>query len=152
MTRRNIAKVTANQPRLFDDRAETPELRCAGSLRDALNQAIKSCKRGDRYWIAAEMSRALQTDITASMINSWTAASKEDAHHIPLEYMAAFCHITGSVEPIRVIVELLGHELVSPAEHDLVKAARLDLQISRLRAERDRLQPTVLAYQSDRRY
>lgn len=75
-------------------------------LRRALNRAIKECGRS-RAQIAGEMSHFLGVDVTKSIIDAWTAESK-DNYRIPAEYLPAFCRVTDSNAPIEILNETAG--------------------------------------------
>lgn len=75
-------------------------------LRRSLNKAIREC-RLSRPQIAGEMSHLLGVDVTKSMLDAWTAESK-DNYRIPAEYLPAFCMVTGSNEPIEILTEAAG--------------------------------------------
>ncbi|BBO84515.1 hypothetical protein DSCO28_50810 [Desulfosarcina ovata subsp. sediminis] len=75
-------------------------------LRLAPNRAIKNC-RLSRPQIAGEMSHLLGADVTKSVMDSWTAESK-DNYRIPAEYLPAFCRVVGSNEPIDILTESAG--------------------------------------------
>ncbi|KQC09404.1 MAG: hypothetical protein APR55_10300 [Methanolinea sp. SDB] len=75
-------------------------------LRLSLNRAIKNCGLS-RPQISGEMSHLLGADVTKSIIDSWTAESKE-GNRIPAEYLPAFCQVTGSNEPIEILNDAAG--------------------------------------------
>ena len=61
--------------------AATPgSLSCAKECSAVMSQALKDCPL-DRYEVAARMSRLLGEEITKSMLDTWTAESKDE--HIP---------------------------------------------------------------------
>src|SRR4030042_5796720 len=76
-------------------------------LREAISQAIKDCPHS-RFQIAAKMSELLGVEITKSMIDSWTAESREGLYRFPACYLPALCHVVGSLEPVRIMADLLG--------------------------------------------
>lgn len=75
-------------------------------LRCCLNRAIKDCGLS-RAQIAGEMSHLLGVDVTKTVIDAWTAESK-DNYRIPAEYLPAFCRVTESNKPIEIINEAAG--------------------------------------------
>lgn len=75
-------------------------------LRHSLNLAIREC-RLSRSQIAGEMSHLLGVDVTKSMIDAWTAESK-DNYRIPAEYLPAFCRVTDCNRPIEILTETAG--------------------------------------------
>lgn len=71
--------------------------------RCALSFALKSASQKSRLVIADEMSRILGVRVSKYRIDSWVAENK--ASQMPAEYVPAFCHVTGCLEPIRLINE-----------------------------------------------
>ena len=59
-----------------------------------------------RYQVAARMSDYLGREITASMLNNWTAESHEN-HHCPATWLPALLHATGG--QMRAIETLSRH-------------------------------------------
>ena len=57
-------------------------------LKHLLSKALKQTSKS-RYEICARMSELIGNDISISMLNAWTAESRE-AWRFPLEYAAAF--------------------------------------------------------------
>lgn len=93
-------------------------------LREALSEALKACPFS-RYEAAARMSELVGVEITKTMLDSWTAESKE-YHRFPAEYLPAFCHVTGSKEPLRMMAELVQCYLVESEEALLAELGRID--------------------------
>ncbi len=81
-------------------------LNISRNIRLSLSQGIKQCSLSRRQ-IAGEMSHVVDTDITVTVIDSWTAESKEK-NRIPAEYVPAFCVVTGFFEPLKIISEAAG--------------------------------------------
>ncbi len=75
-------------------------------LRFAMNRAIKNCNLS-RHQIAGEMSHLIGTEITKTMLDSWTAESKPQ-NRMPAEYIPAFCKATQSTAPLDVLNEAAG--------------------------------------------
>lgn len=63
-------------------------------LRMALNRALKEAE-GDRFQVAAEMSRLTGGEVTKFQIDSWTGMSRK-AWRFPLEMLPAFVTATGA--------------------------------------------------------
>ncbi len=82
------------------------------------------------------MSELVGTEITKSQIDSWTAESKE-YHRFPAEYLPAFCQVTGSREPLRIIAELIQCHLLESNDALLAELGRID-QAKRDLARRER--------------
>lgn len=76
------------------------------TLRGMVSEALKHT-RLSRYEVAAKMSSLMGREITKSMIDSWSAESKEN-HRFPIVYLPAFCEATGDKSIIRLIAEKTG--------------------------------------------
>src|ERR1035438_1559628 len=63
-------------------------------LRRLLSDGMAACPK-KRQQIAAELSRKIGRDITASMLNDYTATTKTAAR-FPAAYVRAFCEVTGN--------------------------------------------------------
>lgn len=111
-------------------------------LRDSISRAIKDCPLS-RYQIAAKMSELLGFEITKSMIDSWTAESREGVYRFPACYLPAFCHVVGSLEPLRILTDLLGAYVIEGEEALLTELGRIEEQKRKL-SERERALKTVL--------
>ena len=111
-------------------------------LRDAISQAIKDCPHS-RFQIAAKMSELLGVEITKSMIDSWTAESREGLYRFPACYLPALCHVVGSLEPVRIMADLLGAYVIQGEEAILTELGRLKEQKKKM-AVREKALETVL--------
>lgn len=79
-------------------------------FRQTLKQSINVCGK-DRFQIIAEMGYLMTNgSLDHSDPEKWV--SKEQTNSIPAEYLPAFCHVTGSIEPLRYIAESLGYTLI----------------------------------------
>ncbi len=95
-------------------------------FRDALSQALKKC-RDSRYQVAANMSELTSSDISKTMIDAYTADSKE-YHRFPAEWLPAFARATGSIEPLIVVVEASDCQIITREEEVFVELARKQRQ------------------------
>lgn len=93
-------------------------------LAEALTEALKGCPF-TRYEAAARMSELLGVEVTKTQLDSWTAESKE-YHRFPAEYLAAFCKVTGSLEPLRIMAELLQCYVIESEEALLAELGKID--------------------------
>jgi hypothetical protein len=96
----------------------------AARLREMLTEGLRQCSFS-RYEAAARMSELVGAEITKSMLDSWTAESKE-YHRFPAEYLPAFVKVTGYKEPLRVMAEMVGCYLVESEEALLAELGRID--------------------------
>jgi hypothetical protein len=111
-------------------------------LREAISQAIKECSHS-RFQIAAKMSELLGVEISKSMIDSWTAESREGLYRFPACYLPAFCHVVGSLEPLRIMADLLGGYVIQGEEAILTELGRVKEQKRKL-VEREKALETML--------
>lgn len=85
---------------------EPGSLNMSAAVREAINDAISGCNK-KRYQITAEMSELLDLEITKTMLDAWTASSK-DGYRFPLEYAAAFCKVTGCSRILEIVCRPVG--------------------------------------------
>ena len=103
------------QLKLFDRlvrmQGSYPQIR-AGSLdidnafRETISEAIKGSPYS-RYTIAARMSELCGNEISKSMLDSWTAESKEN-HRFPAIFIPAFCEAVGNRDALTLLCEKAG--------------------------------------------
>jgi hypothetical protein len=103
-------------------------------LREAISRAIKECPHS-RYQIAARMSELLGVEITKSMLDSWTAESKEGIYRFPACYLSAFCRAVGSLEPLRILADLLGVYVIESRDALWTKLGKLKEQKKKISEE-----------------
>ena len=89
-------------------------------LRISIAKAIKESNLS-RIQIAAKMSEALDIEITKTMLDSWTAESREGTNRFPACYLPVFCSVVGSVEPLKVLADLIGCFVVEGEEALLIE-------------------------------
>jgi hypothetical protein len=104
------------------------------TLRRSLNDAIAACALS-RHQIAGQMSHLLGVDVTKTMLDTWTAESKE-GHRFPAEYLPAFCRATGSRAPLEVLAEAAGMFAMPGPEALRAEIQRLSEEERRARAEK----------------
>ncbi len=93
-------------------------------FRKALRDAIK-LSHLSREQIAMQMSELLGREVTKDMIDSWTAESREGMNNIWAANIPAFCHVTGSIEPLRILADLNGCYVIQGPE-------ALDLELKKI--------------------
>ncbi|MFA5111577.1 MAG: hypothetical protein WC443_09240 [Desulfobaccales bacterium] len=108
------------------------QFKCVDRLRAAMRAALKGCPLSI-HQLAGEMSHLLGTTITADQIYSWTRESDElngrNARHIPGEYLPAFCHVTGSHEPLELLGRTAGVFVLPGVEALRAEIHRLEDEI-----------------------
>lgn len=135
-------KIDINQTSIFDvllQHAEnssegTKKVPADGSLdvdkqfREAISSALKDSKLS-RYGVAARMSELTGSEITKSMLDSWTAESKEN-HRFPAIYLPAFCEAVGSAEPLAILARLVGVFVLPSPDALRAEIQRLEEEIT----------------------
>lgn len=110
--------------------------------RETIAQAIKESPHS-RFQIAARMSELLGVEVTKSMIDSWTAESREGVNRFPACYLPAFCQTVNSIEPLRVLADLVGSVVVQGEEALLIEMSKIEEQEHKL-SEKKRAIRTIL--------
>ena len=145
-------------------------------LRSALREAIKSCPLS-RYEIAGKMSHLVGHTITKEVIDSWTRESQEIPpaplyesgenmgsqagacsystgkrimRHVPAEYLPAFCKVTRSYEPLRLLSEVAGLFVFQGPEAMRVDIQHTDEAIKKLQSEKRRMLMFVREMEKER--
>jgi hypothetical protein len=103
-------------------------------LRHALSDALKHAD-GDRYQIAAEMSRLTGRDISKHMLDAYTAESRCD-HNFPFRYAAAFEVATGSFCLTNLIATARGCSVLVGDEALLAELGRVEQMETELRQQK----------------
>ena len=85
-------------------------------LRSLLSEIIHASPLS-RYQIGATMSELTGTDVTKTMIDAWTAESKE-GHRFPANLLPAFCIATGDNRPLELLARKIG-VFVMPSRRSL---------------------------------
>lgn len=101
-----LAIIKQQEATLIRSSNEPGSLNMSAAVREALAAAIAASGKS-RWQIAAEMSELIDTEISKTMLDAWTASSK-DGYRFPLEYAAAFCRVTACNKPLEVICRPVG--------------------------------------------
>ncbi len=141
-------KTLDNQLSLFDlvqgyqqvSEAEKPpgSLNIDRRFRELITEILRRCPIS-RYQVAAIMSELTDTDITKSMLDSWTAESKVQ-NRFPAVFLPAFCKAVGTDEPLRLLAELVGSFVLPGPEALRAEIRRLEEEIEELHAEKRKRQ------------
>lgn len=84
----------------------TGSMNVSQQIRDIISESLKKCPLS-RFQIAGEMSNLTGREISKTMIDSWSAESRED-HRFPLEFLPAFCNATANMTLLRFVCEKCG--------------------------------------------
>jgi len=119
------------------DEIQEGQLKMIDRLRSSLRSSIKSCPLSV-HQIAGEMSHLLDTTVTGEMIYSWTRESDEmngrNGRHVPAEYLPAFCHVTGSHEPLRLMCQIIGLFVLPGPEALRAEIQKIDEELTRVKS------------------
>ncbi len=137
-------KIGLHQTTLFDFlknyQQETHTQRPAGSLdidrqfREAISAALKSCSLS-RWQVAARMSELTGTDISKSMLDSWTSEAKEN-HRFPAIFLPAFCEAVGCSDPLKLLGRLVGVFVLPGPEALRAEIQRIEEEINKKQTEK----------------
>ena len=81
------------------------------------------------------MSELTETDITKTMLDSWTAESKE-GHRFPAIFLPAFCEATGCSEPLKLLGKLVGVFVMPGPEALRAEIQRIEEDINKKQNEK----------------
>ena len=135
MRKRKTDSPDANQMNLFDmieeinpQKFSKPDFQTASRplglrIKDAIAEAIKGCGL-KRYAIAGQMSEMLGTEITESMLNAYTAESKE-GYRMPAEYIPVFCQVVKDYTVLEILVAASGCRMIKSEEVYYLEIGRL---------------------------
>lgn len=132
-SKKDLSMAMAGQESFLDkiSPAEPESLNISLRLRDALSNALRKCKQS-RYQIAAQMSELTGCDISKTMLDAYTADSKE-YHRFPAEWIPAFKKTTGDDSVLKILAEGCESQIVSGKDLLYAEAARIDRQIEDLK-------------------
>jgi len=125
---------------LLQNLQEDEKMPTAGSFdidrrfREAVSAVLKRCPLS-RYQVAARMSELIGQDITKSMLDSWTAESKEN-HRFPAIFLPAFCEATGSSDPLKLLSSLVGVFMLPGPEALRAEIRRIEEEIMKKQQEK----------------
>jgi hypothetical protein len=111
-------------------------------LRETISQAIKESPLS-RFQIAARMSELMGIEVTKTMIDSWTAESREGINRFPACYLPAFCQVVTSVEPLKILADLVGSVVVQGEEALLIEMSKIEAEEHKL-SEKKKAIKTIL--------
>lgn len=127
---------SSEQGRLFDDKIVEGSLDLSLIFRDSLSKALR--KSPDSRWqIVAKISELTGHNISKDMLDKYTSTNLDYGYRA--EDITALCAVTGSVDPIRVLLEPLGCDVLTPGEHDWIKLAKVEKEKAELEREIYRL-------------
>ena len=126
MTERRQKFSRKSQPSLFASVSPTASFNDHLAVKANAARAIRDCRKS-RQEIAEEMAELLGAHVSLTMLDNWTAETK-DKHRFPLAFTRAFCFVTGNFDLLRLAVEPLGYRLVNKTEATCVEIGRAVVQ------------------------
>lgn len=129
---------------LLQEMQEAPPVKSPGSFnvdrrfRELVSLALSRCPRS-RWEVAGRMSELTDTDITKTMIDSWTAESKIQ-NRFPAVFLPAFCEAVGWDEPLKMLGALIGVFVLPGPEALRAEIQRIEEEIAAKQAERRKRQ------------
>jgi len=133
--KRNLDSSEANQMNLFDmiEEINPQELTkpdfeketrpLALRIKDAIAESIKGSGM-KRYVVAGKMSELLGAEVTESMLNAYTAESKE-GYRMPAEYIPVFCKIVKYYTVLEILVSASGCRMIKSEDAYYLEIGRL---------------------------
>lgn len=104
------------------------------AFREAISEALKRCPRS-RWEVAGRMSELTGTDISKSMLDSWTSEAKEN-HRFPAIFLPAFCEASGCSEPLKLLGRLVGVFVLPGPEALRAEIMKLEEEIGKKQQEK----------------
>lgn len=129
---------------------DRPSLNPVPRVKEAMRQALKGCPLS-REQVVDRMNGLARADglatngkakaATADMLDKWVADSGE--HLIPWKLLPIFCHVVGDLSPLRALVAPLGADIIDVNEKKLLKLARADREIKKLRRLKQQIETEI---------
>lgn len=127
----SLARMSAQQT-IFDTQLSEGSLDVSMAFRASLTKVISKLPNS-RWEISARISELTNRNISKDMLDKYTSSNLDYA--LRAEDLTAICQVTGSIEPVQVLLDPLGYEVISPADSDLVKLARLTQKRAEIEAQ-----------------
>ena len=103
-------------------------------FREAISEALRRSPLS-RYQVAARMSELTDTDITKTMLDSWTAESK-DQHRFPAIFLPAFCEAVECNDPLQILGKLVGVYILPGPEALRAEIHKIEEEITKQQNEK----------------
>jgi len=134
MANQNSLKDTSisKQMPLLDNGLEAGSFDIVLGAKQTLSRDLKGF---DRYFVAAQISKAMLKDISKDSLDK--KLSSDPAYQPGLIETAVICKITGSLSPFRYVLEYLGSDVLNPTDKDLIEYARLQEEERTIKAKMD---------------
>jgi len=103
------------------------------AVHEALTSGLSSCGLS-REDVAAEMSRLTGEPITRAHLDNWCAESKRD-WRFPLEYVTAFCVVTGDYGLVAAVLDGTGQGLADEETRSFAELGRAIVEERKIAAK-----------------
>ena len=103
-------------------------------LRELISRTLKHSKH-DRYGVAATMSRLMAKEITKSMLDSWSAESK-DSNRFPLSHLSSLITATEDKSILRFLCEKAGGYFIESEDALRLELGKLEEQEKEIQDKR----------------
>lgn len=117
-----------------DNGAVEGSLDLDSQIREAISKSLKHCKY-DRYGVAAKMSRLMAKEVTKSMLDSWSAESK-DSNRFPLSYLSSLITATEDKSILRLLCEKAGGYFIESEDALRLELGKLEEQVKEIEEKR----------------
>ena len=117
-----------------DDKPAAGSLNIDNEFRELISLTLKDCPYS-RYHVAARMSELAGHEITKTMLDSWTAESKEN-HRFPAIFLPAFCSACG----ISTAIDFLGRKA---GKYLLPGKQALRAEVQKLKEKKSRINKEI---------
>jgi hypothetical protein len=114
--------VLSKQGSLFDTAIIEGSLDLSHAFRDVLSRALSGCK-DSRYQVAAKISELTKRNTSKDMLDKFTSSNLD--YEFKAVDLPAFCMVTRTIEPFRVLVTPLDCNIVDPEDSKHLKLAKL---------------------------
>lgn len=127
----------SSQGSLFDSPIVEGSLDVSMVFRDALSKALAACK-DSRWQVAAQISELTRRTLSKDMLDKYTSSNQD--YGFRAEELTAFCAVTGSLEPFRVLLDPLSCDVCDPEDTKHLRLARLNQHKTQILTEIARLE------------
>lgn len=114
----------------------------SAAMKDFAERMAKEGKAGDRYEVAARMSRILGRDVTKNILDAYAAGSKED--HVPnLAFAIAFDAATETNALLNLFAGLRGCGVLVGSDNLRAELLILEMEEEKLRKKKTALKRAI---------
>lgn len=115
-------------------------LNVSKDFRQAVSEAIRRSQYS-REQIVEMIDVLTGVRISKHILDQATSSKQE--YRFPAEVLHAFCVVTGSIEPAKILMNSIGCEIIAPQESKELKLMRLMREKERIESEINRLKGEI---------